>query len=611
MLARLVLIVLAVVYLPGYVLLRAGEDATSPPLRFSRGFVVPIHVHSAGYTDIPYATLRDALEAALTSWHVGGSTLRFARDAAGVDGDTPAMDGHNVVRFETRGLPPEVDPGSVLAFTSPVSAACTGVLLEVDVTFNAVTVTWSTDLRSRRADVETVALHEFGHLLGLDHTNDRDAVMYPSIVDRVRRDLHPDDLAGVRALYGDALGLSCVRDADCRGGEVCLFTLLSDESVATACGPPVGRAAPGGRCDADGGACENGCANGLCDGDGVCSALCRTDVDCPGQQTCLPQDVGDGTLVNFCVDLTLCEDAVGACPAGQACAITDHPVENRLLRLCVDAGRTPLGEPCVEHGACAGALCIEGRCTGLCDRDADCGGVHVCITEAIPLSGGGTQDVGFCALPTLDCARPSDCPAPLECAFTLVDGQVRTRCLETSGAPAGAVCGRHDTCRSNLCLSDARRCSDACRADDECPDDMVCGREMLQGQSVPACRPAEPVDSDAEPLPPPAFDAGPGPSTDAAAPMPAVDAAPPGSPADAGLIGPLPNADAGVVAPGVDGGVVVRDNGGGGGGGAGCVLDVSDRSPAGGLPWLLGWALVWAAARRRASAGRSAGTRGT
>ncbi|XP_022133614.1 metalloendoproteinase 2-MMP-like [Momordica charantia] len=52
-------------------------------------------------------------------------------------------------------------------------------------------------------DVETVAVHEIGHLLGLDHSLVQEAVMYEFITSgATNRDLHPDDIAGIKALYG-------------------------------------------------------------------------------------------------------------------------------------------------------------------------------------------------------------------------------------------------------------------------------------------------------------------------------------------------------------------------------------------------------------------------
>ena len=49
-------------------------------------------------------------------------------------------------------------------------------------------------------DVESVALHEIGHLLGLGHTSVREAIMFPSISAGVSKGLHADDIKGIKAL---------------------------------------------------------------------------------------------------------------------------------------------------------------------------------------------------------------------------------------------------------------------------------------------------------------------------------------------------------------------------------------------------------------------------
>ncbi len=46
-----------------------------------------------------------------------------------------------------------------------------------------------------------VALHEIGHLLGLSHSQDTNAIMY-AYYGEDRNDLRPDDVAGVQSLYG-------------------------------------------------------------------------------------------------------------------------------------------------------------------------------------------------------------------------------------------------------------------------------------------------------------------------------------------------------------------------------------------------------------------------
>ncbi|GMI77913.1 matrix metalloproteinase [Hibiscus trionum] len=52
-------------------------------------------------------------------------------------------------------------------------------------------------------DLETVAVHEIGHLLGLGHSSVEDAIMYPTVTSRTRKvELGDDDIQGIQSLYG-------------------------------------------------------------------------------------------------------------------------------------------------------------------------------------------------------------------------------------------------------------------------------------------------------------------------------------------------------------------------------------------------------------------------
>ncbi|MGW7413635.1 matrixin family metalloprotease [Streptomyces sp. NPDC054863] len=51
-------------------------------------------------------------------------------------------------------------------------------------------------------DVETVALHEIGHIIGLGHSGVAGSVMFPTVsANSTKRGLTPDDINGARALY--------------------------------------------------------------------------------------------------------------------------------------------------------------------------------------------------------------------------------------------------------------------------------------------------------------------------------------------------------------------------------------------------------------------------
>jgi hypothetical protein len=150
------------------------------------------------------AEFRAALGAALAQWEATGC-VRFREGP-----EAPEL----VLRWETEahadGVAFGLDPG--VAHAGPVGP---GTFVCFDPARD-----WGATLSLRQA-----ALHELGHVLGLDHSPDETAVMYPEPgVERAR--LGASDRAALHSLYGGgtpARGDLVVRAAD--GGELVLHAV--------------------------------------------------------------------------------------------------------------------------------------------------------------------------------------------------------------------------------------------------------------------------------------------------------------------------------------------------------------------------------------------------
>src|SRR5687767_131151 len=140
-----------------------------------------------------------AINGGINAWGIasnGGSTTRSGAK----------RDGQNVISWGKLG-------GTTLGVTNYISTdtsqsqVCGGNLIyrftEVDVRFNNA-FSWQTSSGcSNGYDLAGVSVHEFGHAVGLGHSNVQGATMYPSVApcDFSISSLTNDDKAGYSAIY--------------------------------------------------------------------------------------------------------------------------------------------------------------------------------------------------------------------------------------------------------------------------------------------------------------------------------------------------------------------------------------------------------------------------
>lgn len=147
--------------------------------KFSGGGVSP--------QSLSQAHVEAAIEDALGIWS-DASPLTFHRVAANADID---------IRFEVGAH------GDGDSFDGPFRVLAHAFFPEDGRVHFDDAESWAADFpptNPNTIDLITVAAHEFGHALGLDHSNDRGALMFPTYAGP-QRFLGQDDINGIRALY--------------------------------------------------------------------------------------------------------------------------------------------------------------------------------------------------------------------------------------------------------------------------------------------------------------------------------------------------------------------------------------------------------------------------
>jgi hypothetical protein len=180
-----------------------------------RTLPVRYFVTDRGTTGVTASQFRDAAGRAFATWQGATSASVSAQFVGFTSANPDEEDSQNTLGFESR---PDLD--RVLGSTSFLFDDATGEMVEADIFFNTA-FPWSvaTAGEAGKFDLESIILHETGHLFGLGHSGIGEtallagggrrvtaaaAVMFPiayspgNITDRK---LFADDIAGVSEIY--------------------------------------------------------------------------------------------------------------------------------------------------------------------------------------------------------------------------------------------------------------------------------------------------------------------------------------------------------------------------------------------------------------------------
>lgn len=169
---------------------------------------IPFAVHRGGYAPLNAGEqviqddLLAALRASLEQWTAPPcSDFVFRYDGLTDTSRHAPEDGTNVITFVDSDWT-TTSTAIAITFTTTNQR---GELIDADIELNAANNTFVLEPMSGQgaSDVRNTVTHEAGHVLGLDHSAVPEATMQFNAPDNEirKRDLHPDDIAGLCAIY--------------------------------------------------------------------------------------------------------------------------------------------------------------------------------------------------------------------------------------------------------------------------------------------------------------------------------------------------------------------------------------------------------------------------
>lgn len=484
------------------------------------------YINSTGYSSMTSAQVKTIFDNAWDAW-----TSPCCSDWEVAYQNTTnanAFDGNNgihVLSFHESSWPSTAGSVNSTIGVTPSIIRSDCIIVASDIGFNGVGFTFvdgAPPQFSNQADLQSIAVHEMGHFLGLDHSEVFGSSLWASYSGSVgERSLHRDDENAVCTIYPGSCGCNnnsdCDADEQCVGG-TCQFVPCNTSSnpceTPLVCNTGTGQCEPP-PCTADsdctpGYVCNT--SNGDCEPDGSC-AICRSCTD--------NNDCGAGYFCastgseSFCI--ANCDNAYRCAGDAQCFGVTYADGNTYPTCLNPDFGRTgaicPDTYTCTDR--CAGVTCSGGQ---LCDpASGQCytpscnglGGTCTCDSQ-------GCQVGPTCDRNDIDTCLTTDDGASYFCSCTCtsdIDCGPGNTCVQTSGGGAcvpgsttnpcdGVTCPAGQTCDPNtgLCAGGTPECpglggscfcdASGCTASNECTsnnDWCITGQDGQNGTCSCSC----------------------------------------------------------------------------------------------------------------------------
>lgn len=171
---------------------------------------IPFSINQAVPTGLAAASVYEEIRLSFKTWSDQTCTcLRFKDEDVtpdnqlGYDQNNPKAN-KNLIIFQSSAWSHDA---RAVAITSNIFNEDTGEIVAYDMEINDVHFLFSLDGLPRNGkatmDLRNVVTHEVGHVIGLDHSSDRQSTMYASGLpgETKKRNLHADDISGLCTLY--------------------------------------------------------------------------------------------------------------------------------------------------------------------------------------------------------------------------------------------------------------------------------------------------------------------------------------------------------------------------------------------------------------------------